>query len=82
MVLTNDGRLGPDIWSEIPDQVKGIEIMMRIVWAEEAHYWRKVSGTKTCLLFTFGKEARYVSPLISGYVTIELLNWHRFWIQS
>ncbi len=82
MVLTGSGRLSPDIWPETPDQAEGTEEMMRTVWAEEAHRRRKASGTKTCLLSPSGKEARHVSPLISCYVTIGLLNWHRFWIQS
>ncbi len=82
MVLIDDGRLGPDIWPETSDQVEGTEQMMRTVWAEESHCQRKISGTKTYSLYPFGKDARHMSPLISCYVTIELLNRHRFLIQS
>ncbi len=82
MVLTDDGRLGPDIWPETPDHAESTEEMMRTVWAEETHCRRKASGTKTCLLSSSGKEARHVSPLISCYVTIRLLNRDIFWIQS
>ncbi len=82
MVLTNNGHLGPDIWPETPDQAEDTEKIMRTVWAEEVHRRQKASRTKTCSLSPSGKEARHVSPLISCYETIGLLNRHRFWIQS
>ncbi len=78
MVLTGNGRLGPNIWPESPDQAKGTEEMMKTVWAEEAYRRRKVSGIKTCLLSPSVKEARHMSPLIFCYVTIGMLNRHRF----
>ncbi len=78
MILTGDRRLGPDIWPKTPDQAEGTEEMMRTVWAEEIHHRQKTCGMKICSLSSFGKEARHVSPLISCYVTIGLLNWHRF----
>ncbi len=31
MVLTSEGRLGPDIWPEIPQQAESPESMMRII---------------------------------------------------
>ncbi len=82
MILIDDGHLGPDIWSEIPNQAESTKEMMRIVWADEAYCRRKVSETKICSLSPSSKEAKYVGPLISCYVTIGLLNWYRFWIQS
>ncbi len=82
MILTSDRCLGPDIWPETPDQAEGKVEMMRTVWAEEAHCRRKASETKICSLSPSDKEARNVSLLISYYMTIGLLNWHRFWIQS
>lgn len=74
IVLIDDGRLGLDIWPETLDQAKGIEEMMRTIWVGEAHCWQKASGTKTYLLSPFNKEARHISPLISCYMTIRLLN--------
>ncbi len=37
IVLTNNGRLDPDIWPETPNQAESIEEMMRTIWAEEVH---------------------------------------------
>lgn len=39
MILTSKGRLGPDIWPETEDQVKGTEDIMRKIWAKKAHHW-------------------------------------------
>ncbi len=80
--MTDKRCLGPDIWPEISDQVKKTENMMRTVWVEEAHCQQKASGTRTPLLSPSNKVAKHMSPLISYYVTIGLLNCHRFWIQS
>lgn len=43
MVLTNERRLGSDIWSKILDEAESIENIMRIVWTEKTHYQQKVS---------------------------------------
>ena len=81
MVLTSNKRLGPDIWAETSDHAKDIVNIIRMIWAEEAHCQQKADETKICLLFPFGKETRHISSLISYFVTIWLLNRHRFWIQ-
>lgn len=78
MVLIGNKRLSPDIWPETPDQAKSTEDMMRTVWEKEVHYRQKISGTKTCLLTPSGRDVRHVSSLISCYMTIGLLNWHRY----
>ncbi len=36
MVLTGEGRLGPDIWLETPQQAESMESIMRITWNTEA----------------------------------------------
>lgn len=73
MVLTGEGRLGPDIWPEAADQAESTEDMMRRVWATEAHVRRRASGTTSIPLSSSGKEARHVSPLTSYHATIMLL---------
>ena len=82
MVLTGNRYLGLDIWPETPNQAKSIEDIMKIVWAKVTHCWQKVSRIKTCLLSSSGKEVGHISLFISCYMTIRLLNWHKFWIQS
>ena len=78
MVLTSDGYLGSDIRPEITDQAEDIKNIMRTIWAEETYCWQKVSRTKTYLSSPSNKKARHVNQLNSCYMTIELLNWHRF----
>lgn len=74
IVLIDDEYLGPDIWPEILNYAKGTKEIMRTIWAEEAHCQQMASEMKTCLLSPSSKEAKHVSPLISCYVTIGLLN--------
>ena len=78
MILIGDEHLGSEIWPETPNQAESTEDMMRTVWAEKAYCQQKASGTKTYSLSPSGKEAIYMSLLTSCYVTISLLNWHRF----
>lgn len=78
IVLIGKEYLGSDIWPETPNQAKGIKNMIRTVWSEDTYYWQKISGTKTFLLSFSGKKVRHVSLLIFYYVTIGLLNRHRF----
>ena len=52
--------------------------MIRTVQAEKVYYGQKTSKIKTCSLFPSSKEAKHVSLLFSSYITIGLLNWHRF----
>lgn len=63
MVLTGEGRLGPDIWPETPQQAESTESMMRATWNTEAMRRRKASGTSDCPLSPTGKEARHVRAL-------------------
>lgn len=81
MVLIGNRRLGLDILPKTPNQAKNTEDMIRTVWAEETYYWQKASRTKTCLLSPSSKEAKYMSLFIFCYVTMRLLNHHRFWIK-
>lgn len=37
MIVMGQGRLGPDIWLETADQVKGIKDMIKTVWAEKVY---------------------------------------------
>ncbi len=64
MVLTGKGRLGPDIWPEIPQQAESTESMMRTTWNAEAMWRQKGSGKPDCPLAPTGKEARYVCALL------------------
>ena len=63
IVLTSKGRWGPDIWPETSQQAESTKNMMRSIWGKEAYWQCKISGTKSCLLSPFGKEARFVGPL-------------------
>ena len=63
MVLTDKGRLWPDIWLETPEQVKSTKDIMRSIWGKEAHWRCKASRTKSCPLFLSGKEARFIGLL-------------------
>lgn len=56
--------------------------MIETIWAKEFHCRHKARKTKTYLLSLSGKEIRHLNPPISYYVTIELLNQYKFWIQS
>ncbi len=38
MVLTVEGRLGPDIWPETPEQAESTENMLRTTWNAKAMY--------------------------------------------
>ena len=64
MVLTGEGRLGPDIWPETPQQAESTESMMRITWNTEAMRRQKASGKPDCPLAPTGKEARHVRALL------------------
>ena len=75
MVLTSKRRLKLDIWSEITDEAKTIDDIMRVVWAKETHCRQNVNGTKTIALSPSSQEARHVSPLISYHITVILLIW-------
>lgn len=57
MVITGEGRAGPDIWPETPEQA---ENTIRTTWDKEVHRKRKASGIKMCPLSHSGKEARYI----------------------
>ena len=62
MILTSKRRLGPDIWPKTPEQAESTEDMMRSIWGKETHCQCNASETKSCLLFSSGKEVRYVGP--------------------
>ncbi len=64
MVLTGEGRLGPDIWPETPGQVESMESMIRIIWGMEVNRRQKTSGTPDSLLSPTGKEARHTRLLL------------------
>ncbi len=63
MVLTGEGRLGPDIWPETPQQAESTESMMRTTWNTEAMRRRKGSGKPDCPWAPTGKEARHLRAL-------------------
>ncbi len=64
MVLTGEGRLGPDIWPESPQQAKSTESMMRTTWNIEAMRRRKGSGKPDCPLTPTGKVVRHIHALL------------------
>ncbi len=64
MVLTDEGRLGPDIWPKTPKQAESTESMLRTTWNVEAMWRRKDSGKPDCLLAPTDKEARHVHILL------------------
>ncbi len=64
MVLTGEGRLGPDIWPKTPQQVESTESMMRTTWNTEAMRQQKDSGKPDYPLAPMGKEARHVRALL------------------
>lgn len=81
MILISKVCLSWNIWPETSDETDNPKDMIKIVWIKKAHYPEKVSGIKTYLLSSMGKEAKHMRIFIFYYVTIWLLNWHRFWIQ-
>ena len=60
MVLTGKRRLGPDIWSKIPEQAESTEDIIRSIWGKEAHWRCKTSGIKSSPLSPSGKKARFM----------------------
>ncbi len=60
MILTNKGRLGPNIWSETHGQAKNTESIMRIIWGIEANYRQKASEMPDSPLSPTSKEARHI----------------------
>lgn len=70
MVLTSKEYLGPDIWLEVVDQAKNIEDIIKRIWAIEANYLQKASGTNAILLTLSDKKAKHISLFTSYYMTI------------
>ena len=62
MVLTGKVCPGLDIWPETPEQAEFIEDMIRSIWGKEAHWQYKANETKSCLLSSSSKEARFKGP--------------------
>ena len=83
MVLIGKGRLGPDIWTETPQQAKNTKSMLIAAWNTEAMWWQNASRTLNSPLSLTGKEVKHVRALL-------ICNWcqqnkwyrHRFWTQS
>ena len=69
MILIGKEHLGPDIWPETPEQAKSTKNIMRSICGKKAHWQYKASGTKSCPLSPFGKEARFVGlPYCYGHL--------------
>ena len=64
MVLTGEGRLGPDIWPEIPQQAETTESIIRTTWNTEAMWQQKGSRKPECPLAPTGKEVKYICTLL------------------
>ncbi len=64
MVLTGEGRLGPDIWPETPQQAESTESMMRTTWNTEAMWQQKGSGKLDYPFAPTSKEAKHVHALL------------------
>ncbi len=64
MVLTGEGRLGPDIWSETLQQAKTTENMMRIMWNAEVMWRQKGSEKLDYPLAPIGKKAKHMRILL------------------
>ena len=64
MVLTEKGRLGPDIWPETSHQAKSTKSMMKITWNIKTMRLQKDSRTLESLLFPTNKEAKHVGALL------------------
>ena len=64
MVLTDKGRLGPNIWPETLQQAERTENIMRITCNTEAIQQQKVSEKPDCPLPLMGKETRYMYALL------------------
>lgn len=67
MVLTGEGRLGPNIWPKTPEQAESTESIMKITWGAEANHRRKTSGMTDNPLSSTGKKVKYVYLLLFCY---------------
>lgn len=76
--MLDEKCLKANIWPETSNQVKDTKDIMGTIQSKKTDYQQTTSGLKTCLLFLFNKEKRYISSLISHYLTIELLNRYEF----
>lgn len=64
IVLTEEGRLGPNIWSEILQPAESIKNIIRIAWNTKAMRWQNDSRTLDSLLSFISREARHVGAVI------------------
>ena len=67
MVIIGEGRSGPNIWPETPNQGIGTEDMIYTTWYKEAMKWTKINSQQHHPLAPSAKEARYVSYTSSNY---------------
>ena len=61
MVITGEGRSGPDIWPETPNQGTGTENMILTTWYKEAMKRREINPQQQHPPSPTAKEARYAS---------------------
>ncbi len=61
MVIIGEGRSGPDIWPETPNQGTGTENMILTTWYKEAMKRREISPMQQHPLSSTANEARYAS---------------------
>lgn len=61
MVMTGEGRTGPDIWPETPNQGTGAEDMILITWSKEALKRRQSNPREQHPPRPIAKKARYIS---------------------
>ncbi len=59
MVMTGDGRSGPDIWPETPNQGTSIEEMILTTWYKEAKKQSGINLQQHHPSMPSAKEARY-----------------------
>ncbi len=67
MVMTGEGRLGPDIWPKTPNQGTGTEEMILTIWYKEAMKRSEINPQQHHPPIPSAKEARYASYTSSNY---------------
>ncbi len=67
MVMTGEGRSGPDIWPETPNQATGTEKMILIIWYKEAMKRSGINPQQHHPPIPSAKEACYASYTSFNY---------------